>query len=53
MGVKILDFQKVTISTLFKRHNVGLVVLIPESYNMLGWGRTLQSGSKKGKITAS
>ena len=36
MGVKIYDFQKVTISTLFKLYNAGLGVLIPKRYHM--WG---------------
>ena len=36
MGVKIYDFQKVTISTLFKLYNAGLGVLIPKRYHMLG-----------------
>ena len=36
MGVEIYDFQKVTISTLFKLYNAGLGVLIPKRYHM--WG---------------
>ena len=36
MGVKIYDFQKVQISTLFKLYNAGLGVLIPKRYHMLG-----------------
>ena len=36
VGVKIYDFQKVTIFTLFKLYNAGLGVLIPKRYNMLG-----------------
>ena len=35
-GVKIYDFQKVNISTIFKLYNAGLCVLIPKSYHMLG-----------------
>ena len=36
MGVEIYDFQKDTISTLFKLYNAGLGVLIPKRYHM--WG---------------
>ena len=36
IGVKIYDFQNVTISTLFKLYNAGLGVLIPKRYHM--WG---------------
>ena len=35
-GVKIYDFQKITLSTLFKLHIAGLGVLIPKRYHMLG-----------------
>ena len=35
-GVKIYDFQKIIFSTLFKLHIVGLGVLIPKRYHMLG-----------------
>ena len=35
-GVKIYDFQKVNISTLFKLYIAGLDVLIPKRYHMLG-----------------
>ena len=36
MGVKIYDFQKITISTLSKLYNAGLGVLISKRYHM--WG---------------
>ena len=36
MGVKIYDFQKVTISNLLKLYDAGLDVLIPKRYHM--WG---------------
>ena len=47
--VKIYDLQKVTFPTLFKLYIAELGVLISKRYHN-HWGRTKQSGSKKGKL---